>query len=733
MQLPKSLAIRLPQSWLNILRPQQMLVLLLTLMISIQGYGQTQAQPGPSGSNNPMANTWFDPSKLVETGVYYYPEAWPKNQWSRDIQNIAKLGFEYIHISEFAWSTMEPTEGTYRLGWIDTVLNIAAQNKLKVILCTPTPTPPVWLSRNYPDILMVNGAGQTINHQGRTHGSWSSKRFEQYVRTITTKLGERFGKHPAVWGWQLDNEPSHYSRSDYSPNAQQHFRQWLRAKYGTIAKLNEAWGASFWSNTYNNFDQIPCPNGEENTAANPHQVLDYRRFSADACADFLRMQQQTLRQYISPRQFVTTNFMHWHSPVDPWRNQDLDAVTYTMYPVWGGDADSANSQSFRLGSIGNISWANDYYRSINGLTGVMELQPGQVNWGKYNPQPMPGAVRMWLWNAYSGGLKLICSYRYRQPRFGNELYHNGMVGPDGVTPLPGGLEFSQFMREIKQLRQQPNLKAAPPAAYTARKAAILWSPDNHWIQECQGGTKQWPGNFAHQFRYYNILKSFTAPVDYTDTLRDWSAYPFLIVPSFQLMSHQTAAKLKAYAENGGQVVISARTAQMDNRGHLWEGPWAQPILDLIGAKAIPFFDHLPVEATQAGSLKVKDYSKTYQWSTWGDIIDPKPETEVWATYQDQFYAGRPAVTHHKVGKGGITYIGVHSKTKDFEAAILQNVYQLRKVEVQQVPNELRIDWRDGHWVACNYGTRSVQLPVPTSTKFLIGQRTLKPTEVAVWQ
>lgn len=685
-----------------------------------------------SGVNSPLATKWFEPSKLIETGVYYYPEAWPKAQWDRDLGNMVKMGFEFTHIGEFAWYFMEPNEGQYRFGWIDSVLQLAQKHKLKVIMCTPSAAPPIWISRTYPEDLMVNADGKRIDHQGRVHGSWSSAHYNELVRRVVAELGKRYGKHPAVWGWQIDNEPSHYGRYDYSENAQEGYRNWVKQKYGTLAKLNQDWGTSFWSNTYTSWDQIRCPNNQESTAGtNPHNLLDFKRFTADECSKFIRLQQQELRKHLSPEQWITTNYMSRHNTTDPWRNQDLDLVTYTMYLVRGASNLEKDNLSFRLGQADYIDFANDYFRSINGLTGVMELQPGQVNWGAYNPQPLPGSVRAWLWHSFSGGLKLACAYRYRQPLIGSELYHYGMVRTDGVTPTPGGLEYAKFIKEVGVLRKLADIKAKPPVAYEARHAAILLDPDNGWTQEGQRQTTAWPGYLNHAIRYFNILKGFTAPVDFTDTLRDWSRYPVLIAPSLQLISKETASKLERYVKQGGQLVLSCRSGLMDTRGQLWVGPNAAPILKLIGAREIPFFDHLPPDGKSLGSIRMGN--KSYSWKTWADIIEPDLDTEVWATYDSEFYKGKAAVTHHQLGNGTVTYIGVHSEQGDLESDILERLYRMRGIGLQKLPPTLKLGWRDGVWVGVSYGTEPVEVPAGIKADFIVGKRLLKPADVAVWK
>ena len=208
---------------------------------------------------------------MMTIGVYYYPEAWPPEQWERDIANIKRFGFEFIHVGEFAWTFMEPEEGQFDFAWLDRVVELAKKHGLKVIMCTPTPTPPIWLVQKHPEVLMVDDAGRTMVHGTRQHATWSSDVYRSYVAKIVTELGRHFGNNLNVWGWQLDNELSHYGRNyDYSEFSQQKFRQWLKAKYGSIENLNRDWGTAFWSQRYQNFDQIRMPNEREYVAQFNH-------------------------------------------------------------------------------------------------------------------------------------------------------------------------------------------------------------------------------------------------------------------------------------------------------------------------------------------------------------------------------------------------------------------------------------------------------------------------------
>jgi beta-galactosidase len=365
---------------------------------------------------------WFPPEQMMTIGVYYYPEAWPESQWERDISNIKKFGFEYIHLAEFAWAFMEPEEGRYEFGWLDKAVELARKNGLKVVLCTPTATPPAWLSRKHPEILMIRADGTRMDHGSREQADWSSPVYRQYVEKIVGKMAEHYGTNPTVWGWQLDNELSHYGAGmSYGPPSQEKFLHWLREKYGTIDRLNIDWGNAFWSQKYNSFDQIRMPNQHDLVAGvNPHSMLDLHRWFASEAVDYLRFQTSVLRRSVK-NQWITTNFMMNYDLVNPALSEkDFDIMSFTMYPVSGGLF--RGQLGFRMGDPAQISFTHDFLRNLgSGIEGPMELQPGQVNWASVNPQPQPGVVHAWIMRAFALGGRFVCVYRYRQPLAGDEL------------------------------------------------------------------------------------------------------------------------------------------------------------------------------------------------------------------------------------------------------------------------------------------------------------------------
>jgi beta-galactosidase len=670
----------------------------------------------------------FKDSDMMNIGVYYYPEAWPSNQWPRDIANIKKMGLEFVHMGEFAWAFMEPVEGKFDFDWLEQNVRLCQQNGLKVVLCTPSPAPPVWLVQEHPEVLMVDAGGRRMQHGSREHACWSVTAYRAQVEKIVAELGRRFGNNPAVWGWQLDNELSHYGKDYcYCDSCQKEFQAWLKKKYGDIDHLNRDWGNAFWSQMYQNFDQIRIPNQEELIAlVNPHAQLDFQRWFADEAADYLRFQTGILRRFCGHRQFITSNFMNMHSAVYPPLNgDDFDIITWTLYPAHGNV--EPGELGFRLGNGNEMSFMHDFLRNINGAEGLMELQPGQVNWGEYNPLPYPGAVHLWIMRAFAAGAKTVCTYRYREPLFGNEQYHYGLVGTDGVTPSIGGQQYSQAMHEIEQLRTLYKPDAVVPAAYAARRIALLYNVENRWDMDNHKQTERW-SSMGHVLKYYGAAKRLGCPVDVITEGKDFSRYPFLVAPAYQLLDEKLVARWRDYVEKGGHLVLTCRTGQKDRRGQLWEAPWAGPILDLIGA-TIPAYDVLPPPFTG----HVSAAGKTYAWSSWGDQLEPSSaDTKSLAQYSDQFYAGKSAAVTRTLGKGTVTYIGVDSENGDLETDLIRTVYQAAGVPTGDYDAQLFVDWRDGFWIATNFSSKDQSAPIPTTAKILVGTKTLPPGGVAVW-
>lgn len=668
-------------------------------------------------------HTWFNDKDLTLTGAYYYPEHWDESQWERDLKQMHELGFEFTHFAEFAWAQLEPQEGVYDFSWLDRAVALAAKYDLKVVMCTSTATPPVWLSRKYPEILLKSEDGTVQDHGARQHASFASPVYRKLAYRMIEELARHYGNDSRIIGWQLDNEPA--VQFDYNQAAEEAFREFLKEKYHyNIQELNAAWGTAFWSEVYSRFEEITLPKTAQ-MFMNHHQILDYRRFAAKQTNDFLNEQCRLIKKY-AKNQWVTTNYIPDYDKGHIGGSKDLDFVSYTRYMVYG-DNEGIGRRGYRVGNPLRIAMANDFFRPVNGTYGVMELQPGQVNWGSINPQPLPGAVRLWLWSVFAGGSDFICTYRYRQPLYGTEQYHYGIVGTDGVTVTPGGREYEQFMKEIRSLRKDYRPKEDKPETYLKRKTAILWNPENYWSIDRQKQNATW-NTFAHVDKYYRTLKSYAAPVDFISEEKDFSQYPVMIVPAYQLADKELVARWKKYVEEGGNLVLTCRTAQKDRFGRLPETPFGSMIDELTG-NHIEFYDLLLSQ--DPGQVKMD--GKVYTWNTWGEILQPGTSNEVWATYTNEFYEGKPAVTFRKLGKGSVTYIGVDSSDGALERQVLDKLYSRLQIEVMNLPYGVTMEYRNGLGIVLNYSDQPYQFALPQGAKVLIGTPDIATAGVLVFK
>jgi beta-galactosidase len=660
----------------------------------------------------------------MRIGAYYYPEQWPESQWERDMKKMADLGFEFTHFAEFAWGLLEPEEGVYDFGWLDRAIDIAGNNGLKVIMCTQPCTPPAWLANKHPEILLMTEHYNQREHGTRANMSIANDLFREYTEKITREVAIRYGNNPHVTGWQLENEP--YGHKDYSPASQEKYRQWLRNKYQSIDNLNAAWGTAFWSQHYNNFEQIRIPTLHfTGWGINPHQMQDYNRYNADIVADFLDFQARILKEHIADFQWITTNYISHIEGADARRTKELDFSSYTCYLVYG-DA-NIGDLGFRIGWPQGIDFGVAFHKPIGGVTGIMELQPGQVNWAQINPQVLPGAIRMWLWNAWGAGNNYVCTYRFRQPLSGSEQFHHGIMRPDGVTLSVGGKEYVQFIEEFNKIANAQPGSAAEPQWRNRIRTAIHWTHDNRWDLNGHKQTSKW-NSMDHMFKYFDIVRSTGAPFEFVDHNTDLSAFQYLIIPAHQMVNQELVANWEEFARNGGTIIMSPRTGMKDMNGHLWEDVWAKPVSDLIGAE-IDFYDVLPENV----SGKIMYKKARHNWEIWADVMIPGQGTEVLATYDDQYYKGKAAVVSRNVGKGKVIYIGVDTQKGDLEKMIVRDIYKTSGAPIKDLAEGVYYHFRDGVHVAVNYSSTTAKLDIPSTAKLLLGTRNLPPAGVTVWR
>ncbi|MEX0317399.1 MAG: beta-galactosidase [Ruegeria sp.] len=473
-----------------------------------------------------------------ELGVCYYPEHWPEARWAEDARLMIETGLRWVRVGEFAWSRTEPVPGELQLDWLDRAIETLGAAGLRVVLGTPTATPPRWMLDRHPDMLAADADGRPRKFGSRRHYCFSHQGYREECARIVDILGARYGANPHVAAWQIDNEYGcHDTTVSYSDAAAAAFRRWLADRYGSVEKLNEAWGNAFWSMEYQSFDQIDPPN-QTVTEANPAHVLAFRRFSSDQVAAFNRVQTDVLGRHTEAP--LIHNYMGRVLDFDHFEvGADLDIASWDSYPIGflsdRLEAEDAHKQAFlQQGDPDMQAFHHDLYRAVGrGRWWVMEQQPGPVNWAPYNPAPLPGMVRLWSLEAVAHGAEVVSYFRWRQAPFGQEQMHAGLLQPDG-RPAPGLAEAQEVSEVLEQL---------PDLATARAQVAILFDypSDWAWATQPQGAGFDY---FRLVFSAYRALRRAGLSVDILpSSCRDFEGYSLILAPCVAELDNSLAQAL----------------------------------------------------------------------------------------------------------------------------------------------------------------------------------------------
>lgn len=571
-------------------------------------------------------------------GVCYYPEHWPESRWETDAKLMKEAGVNVVRVGEFAWSKFERHEGRYDFDWLDRSIAILAEAGIRVVLGTPTATPPKWLMDKHPDIYMKDKQGIVRGFGHRRHYCYNNPNYPRYVRGIVTRMAERYGSHPNVVAWQIDNE---FGCTDttrcYCDNCANAFRDWLRDKYGHIDELNEAWGTVFWSQIYNGFEQIELPGYTVFPLHNPGMELDFRRFSSDAAASFQRMQLDILRE-LAPGVPITHNLMGMFNEIDGFRlSEPLDFASLDTYPnLMFADKPDPRDAALHLDATRGFKDANFW---------VMEHQSGAPGGDLLFPTPKPGELRKWTYQSVARGADAILYFRWRTCLFGAEQSWHGLLPHDGV---PGRRyeEAAATGRELQAL--WPLLEGSRILA----DVAIVRSYDNEWAMEIQPQTIG--HRYAEHFKtYYRYFYDRRIPVDIVSEHADFGRYKLVVLPHFMMADEGTQERIEAYVAAGGTVVLDVRAGikRFDNR--MEERTFPGAYRTLLGVRVSDYGT-----LRKGETLRVVDAAgQEGRGTTWYDELVPEGAEPI-AWYAEDYVAGKPAATRNAHGAGRAYYFGV---------------------------------------------------------------------------
>ena len=621
-------------------------------------------------------------------GTAWYPEQWPESRWDADLALMEAAHINFVRITEFAWSRLEPSDGQYDLDWVDRAIRAAERHHIQVVLGTPSATPPAWLTQKYPKTLRTKEDGHKDEHGNRQQFDWSSPKYRELAGTMAEKMAERFGHDPDVIGWQIDNE---YANASYGPETRAQFQDWLKARYGTLDNLNARWTTAYWSQTYSDWNQIPI----ETSYGNPGLLLSWRQFVSDTWRSYQRVQLDVIKRHSDPRQFVTTNMMGWFDAYDHYTvSQDLDLAAWDDY-VGTGHLDPVRNGA-----------AHDLTRGfLRKNFWVMETQPGFVNWSKDNNSLDKGEVRAMAWHDVGHGADAVSYWQWRSALNGQEQYHGTLVGADG-TPEPLYAEVQQIGSEFD--------KAGPVLAGTEphSQVAILQSYNSRWAIDWQRHNQAFdPVNAL--LSYYGPLRALVHSVDIVSPSVDLSQYKLVVAPAMNLLTDAQAANLKRYVEGGGHLVLGQRSGMKDKDNALETARQPGQLQPLLGGRVEQWYaldQEVPVAGEWgAGSGKI--------WAEQLSVQDPAAKVLMRYGKSNGWLDGQPAAVSRVVGKGSMTYIGAWFDDATMARAAqwmvtMSGIHPLAVTLPAGVDLYVRSNAAKTVWILVNFGkgTATVTLP-----------------------
>ncbi|MFT4007979.1 MAG: beta-galactosidase [Lacrimispora sp.] len=633
-------------------------------------------------------------------GVCYYPEHWEESLWLPDLRRMKEYGIEIIRVAEFSWSLMEREEGVFDFSFWDRFLLLAGAEGMKVIFCTPTATPPAWLTEKYPEVLNADGDGNLIYHGMRRHYNLTSPKYLELCARLVEKMGEHFNRYSCIAGWQIDNEINCEIHEYYAESDHKAFRNYLKEKYASLDELNEKMGTVFWNQTYTEWDQIHLarrsPSGVG--AANPHLMLEQKRFVSFSAIRFMALQAGILRKTAGTR-FITSNGIFPDIDYQELMEAGFDFICYDNYPNFAYQA----GKERRTDDIKdrNSSFNLSRVRSVSPVFGIMEQQagPGGWNFRMLQPAPKPGQMRLWTWQAIAHGADLVSYFRWRTCTKGTEIYWHGLNDYSN--------EDNRRLRELKQIHEEirkvnnTGIECGIAGKPYSAKAAILTDYDNTW----DGESDIWHGplrNFSMD-GWFRALEFAHIPFDFVD-IRDavkpaeLFSYELVVYPHAALLNDARAAILQAYVMQGGQLIMGSRTGYKDMYGQCPMVPMPGPAGELCGVKVTDFTCIGPMDE----AVYMDWDGEQVPAPVFNDILEALPGAEVKGRFVQNYYDGSPALVCKKQGEGTAWYFGAGFAEETAALFLRKTGVKSPAAELAEIPPEIEVAFRGDKMFLLNY-------------------------------
>ncbi|MCS6994699.1 MAG: beta-galactosidase [Anaerolineales bacterium] len=647
-------------------------------------------------------------------GAAWYPEHWPPQRWAEDIRLMKEAHFTVVRLAEFAWSSLEPSEGDFRFDWLEQAIAQLAEAGIWVVLGTPTAAPPAWLVTQYPETLAVDEQGRRVQFGNRCHYCVNAPEMHRAARRIARAMAERFGSHPRVIGWQVDNE---YNRVCYCDHCHAQFQAFLQQEYGTLDELNARWTTAYWSQTYSDWKQIPLPIGPHN----PGLMLAFRRFVTRSYRNFQRAQLEELRPHLPSSVWVTHNFMNWFGGFDHYElSYDLDLASWDWY-VATGHHDHLTSGA-----------AHDLVRGYKRKNfWLIETQPGHVNWSQTNNALNKMEARAMAWHAVAHGADALLYWQWRSALNGQEQYHGTLIDQSG-QPRPFYEEAQLIGAEFARVSD------LVIGSTVQARTAILNCYESRWAIEFQRHNSAFD-YVAYLEHWYRPLSVRNLEIDLLSADEALDGYQLVIAPALIVLDEQRIEHLRAFVQRGGRLVLTLRTGMKDRHNAMLPSRPPGALAELAGVEVEEYYS-LQHPIPVGGKL----FQGTA--SLWAERLRllGQPFTTVMARYgaSNGWLDDQPAVVVNPYGSGFVYTVGAWLDERSQDTLVRQILLNTSLKPFETPPAvEVRVRVRpDGRrlYFVINHSRQEQTVTLPwdatdhlTGQSFAPGALTLYPYAVAL--
>lgn len=589
---------------------------------------------------------------IFRTGAAYYPDYVPAQsrimkgmpvvvgraeRLALDFERMKRCGLSWIRMGEFSWSTVEPSRGSFNPDVFLEALDLAHKHQIDVIFCTPTATPPPWLTAELPEILPVDRGGRVVPPGSRRHYDPTNAAYRSESRRITEYYARTFGGHKAVRMWQTDNEfGCHGSTYVFTDSARAFFHAWLQTRYANIEALNESWQTAFWSQGYRDFSEVPMPLLTY-ADQNPGLELDFRRAMNEAWKIFQADQIAILREH-SPGRSVTHNFMTLFFELDPWLlSGDLDVAGFDHYQMETEPHPRTSAWQFRLmASLKNRPFM------------VLEQQPVQVNWQKVNRRFDLNWLFVWGMQSLFAGADSMLYFSWQRMYGGAEQYHDGIVPHDIRVQKSEQEELLEFQDKFLAELKSRGIESLRPVV----DVCIVLDFESVWSHEITSQSEIFTSRRAVDFAADLCLTSglgfsFAPSIAQADL-----SAKILILPShaFELTDIERTL-LRDYVEKGGVLITLPRSLMKRRDNRMSDLP-----LYVLAPDDLLMRSYGALLADEQEKIKTgTDWFKGWLWAE-NIVAGPRIRSE--AHFKGGLYAGAPAVMRQTNGNGSWIHLAV---------------------------------------------------------------------------